>query len=103
MNQLWFLWWPGFAFNQFQLPHSLQAGSVMYPNETFIGFNWSPGSRERLKENRLSASWHSSRTYKDRFDIAIRLAPEMVRSGTSQTRAQPEGFGASQDAWVACQ
>lgn len=89
--------------HQLQLPHSLQAGSVMYPNETFIGFNWSAGSRQRLKENRLSASWHSSKTYKDRFDIAIRLAPEMVRSGTSQTRAQPEGFGPSQDAWVACQ
>ena len=89
--------------HQFQLPHSLQAGSVMYPNETHIGFNWSPGNRRRIIENRMSATWHSSKTYKDRFDIAIRLAPEMVRSGTTQDRAQPEGFAASQDAWVTCQ
>ena len=89
--------------HQFQLPHSLQAGSVMYPNETHIGFNWSPGNRRRIIENRMSATWHSSKTYKDRFDIAIRLAPEMVRSGRAQDRAQPEGFAASQDAWVTCQ
>ncbi len=88
--------------HQFQLPHSLQAGSVMYPNETRIGFNWSPGNRRRLKENRQSATWHSSKTYRDRFDIAIRLAPEMVRSGRGQDRAQPDGFAASQDAWVTC-
>ncbi|MEM9360210.1 MAG: hypothetical protein AAGB04_28860 [Pseudomonadota bacterium] len=89
--------------HQFQLPHSLQEGSVMYPNETHIGFDWSPGNRRRLNENRLSATWHSSKTYRDRFNIAIRLAPEMVRSGRGQDRAQPDGFAASQDAWVTCQ
>lgn len=89
--------------HQFQLPHSLQEGSVMYPNETYIGFDWSPGNRRRLNENRMSATWHSSKTYRDRFDIAIRLAPEMVRSGRDQDRAQPDGFAASQDAWVTCQ
>lgn len=89
--------------HQFQLPHTLLEGSVMYPNEQHIGFNWSPGNRRRLKENRLSATWHSSKTYRDRFDIAIRLAPPMIRSGSETTRAQPEGFAAQQDAWVICE
>ncbi len=88
--------------HQFRLPHTFQAGAVMYPNEAKIGFDWSPGNRRRLIENRMSATWHSSQTYRDRFDISIRMAPPMLRSAPDGGGRQPEGFAASQEAWIKC-
>ena len=90
--------------HQFGLPHTLQAGAVMYPNEEHIGFNWSPGNRRRLKDNRLSATWHSSKTYRDRFEISIRTAPLMIRSGSDTSGEQPGGpsITVNRSTWVAC-
>ncbi|MBU2532585.1 MAG: hypothetical protein KKB37_07585, partial [Alphaproteobacteria bacterium] len=62
----------------FGLRHTFLEGHIMYPTESGIGLSWSPGSTRSMEENKLTATWHSVQTYRQRFDIAVRLAPPMM-------------------------
>ena len=57
---------------------------------------------ELLRENRLTSTWHAVKTYRERFAIAVKLAPPMTRSSIDPGRLQPRRSTLRGDVWASC-